>query len=70
MLFKLLYKGSDPCLNSARVTIQDICAVRILQPLGLPILDDSTGVLTVAYSDHYDEEEEEEASHGKAHSVH
>lgn len=44
--------------------------MRILQPLGLPILDDSAGVFTAAYPDHEDREEEEEASHGKAHSVH
>lgn len=35
-----------------------------------PILDGSSGVLAVAHTDHDDGEEEEEAGHGEAHSVH
>ena len=45
-------------------------AARILQKLDLPILDDSTGVFATAHPDHEDGEEEEKASHGKAHPVH
>lgn len=35
-----------------------------------PILDGSSGVLAAAHSNHDDGEEEEEARHGEAHTVH
>lgn len=35
-----------------------------------PILDGGSGVFAAAHSDHDDGEEEEEAGHGEAHTVH
>lgn len=43
---------------------------KLLRAQYQPVLDGGAGVLAAAHSDHDDGEEEEEAGHGEAHTVH
>lgn len=51
-------------------SVSSLFRVVVLKLQYKPILDGGPGVLAAAHSDHDEGEEEEEAGHGEAHSVH